>query len=309
MNKEYLYKCLRKYFSISLLIFIFQYIPKYGYTQDTPFNKKYSVACHNCFEPKYALNIEDVLPYTKTIEIDIWDSEIASGILGSIWGDRMNRNWFVKHAPQERGNVNCCGGSFQSCLIRLNDWSNQNPNHDVMTVFIDKKENWSDDDETRKPQDIDQLLLSIFPKQKIFTPSILVTNLDTITSIPTAIFWPSLDSLKGKFIFIITNGTEITSRNPLNEYLNSQKSNAVCFVAPEINNEMEIRKPLGIENKNLKFIFVYNLKCSNKFLTEKINTLNYLNRVYGCPESNETINELKNKKVNFIALYNYRLAQ
>ena len=56
---------------------------------------------------------------------------------------RMQQDWFVKHAPDKRGNINCCGGTFQNCLNRIKDWSENNPNHDVITLFIDKKENMS----------------------------------------------------------------------------------------------------------------------------------------------------------------------
>src|SRR6187455_275547 len=127
--------------------------------QNFPFSEKYSVACHNCFESQYVSSIEDAFNYTSTIELDIWDSKILSG-----GNDAMIKDWYVKHSPLELGNKNCCGGSFWYCLSRINAWATAHPDHELITIFIDKKENWSEPGETREPLDLDELLISIFTK-------------------------------------------------------------------------------------------------------------------------------------------------
>lgn len=295
---------MNKYFGILIIITIsFK-----GYSQETEYNKNYSLACHNCYLPNLADKIEDVFLYTTSIEIDIWDNEVASGLLGTILGsNKMNKDWYVKHEPQKKGNLNCCGGSFQNCLTRIKNWSNTHPNHNVITIFIDKKENWSDNNETRKPNDLDELLLTIFTKEKIFSPSILLQDKKNLKEALLTSKWPILDSLKGKFIFVITNGTEVTSRNPLDEYLSSQKQNSICFVAPEIGAEKEIDNPINFSQINSSNIIFYNLKYSYKSLAKRLNSLNFLSRVYGSPETTESYNELVKEKVNFIAIDNYKL--
>ena len=303
--------CLRKHFSLSIIYIVTILINNHQlvFAQGIPFNKKNTIACHNCYETQYATNVEDVFPYTTSIELDIWDSEIYSGFLGSIFGSRMERDWFVKHEPLQKGNLNCCGGTFRNCLERINKWSDTNPRHEIVTIFIDKKENWSDDNETRKPNDLDNLLLSIFGEEKIFRPSKLLNSNNNLKEASSKGCWLTLDSLKGKFIFVITNGTEITDRNPLNEYLTSQKSKAVCFVAPEIKNENEIVSTRGFSQENEANICFYNLRYSYRYLSEKINSINCLSRVYGLPspETIETFQELVKLKVNFIVLDNYKL--
>ncbi|PVD53855.1 hypothetical protein DC498_00195 [Terrimonas sp.] len=295
-----------KYFII-LSIFISSFRAS---SQQIEYNKNYSLACHNCYLPNLANKIEDVFSYTTSIEIDIWDNEVASGLLGTILGsNKMNKDWYVKHEPHKKGNLNCCGGTFQSCLSRIKLWSDENPNHNVITIFIDKKENWSDNNETRKPSDLDDLILRTFTKEKIFTPFMLLKEKTNLKEALLVSKWPTLDSLKGKFIFVITNGTEITSRNPLDEYLSSQKQNSICFVAPEIHTENEIANPLNISQTNSSNVIFYNLKYNSKLLANKLNSLNYLSRVYGSPETIDTYNELVKGKVNFIAIDNYKLAK
>lgn len=278
---------------------------KSTFPQQVNYNKNYQIACHNCYDPKYE-NITDVFTSSKAIEIDIWDNFQGSGFFHT--GNKMNQDWYVKHTITDKGNVNCCGGSFRDCLTRIKKWSDLNANQDIITVFIDKKENWSDSDETRKPNDLDFLLLSIFGIEKLFTPSMLLNGQSNLKE-ATISNWQNLDSLKGKFIFIITNATEITPRNPLNEYLTSQKNNAICFVAPEIKNENEIQNPINFLPENLSNIIFYNIDYTNRNLALKINELNCLSRVFNSPESISTYNELVNDKVNFIVFDNLQIAK
>lgn len=275
-------------------------------SQNLQYNNNFSIACHNCYELRLANTIEEVFPFTKTIEIDIWDTRKWVGIGGR---KAMTRDWYVRHLGIDKGNVNCCGGSFRDCLTRIKEWSDRNPNHEPITIFIDKKENWSEDYETRKPSDLDNLLLSIFPREKIFTPNDLLSNQNNLKAAALSNSWPLLNSLKGKIILVITNGTVITSRNPLNEYLSSQQSNATCFVAPKIASEDEILQPKGFAIENIDKIVFYNLEFANYKLSSKIHSLGCLTRVYGSPETLEIYNELINEKVNFIAMDNYKLAR
>ena len=274
-----------------------------SFSQQTKYNNNYSIACHNCYDPKYAANIEDVFPYTTTIEIDIWDNFQGSGVLSA--GNKMNGDWYVKHDPFQKGNANCCGGSLGDCLKRIKTWSDKNPKHNVVTIFIDKKENWSDPDESRKPADFDKLILSIFSKDSIYTPSNLLGDKRDLKQ-ATLTNWASLDSLKGKFIFVITDGTEITSRKPLNEYLKSQKNNAVCFVAPQVVSLTEISHPSGFTQDNAQNVVFYNLKYPSD-LSENVASLSCLSRIFSSPETVDSLHDLVNKKINFIALDNYKL--
>lgn len=274
---------------------------------EVKYNENYSLACHNCYESKYTSEIEEVFSYTNTIELDIWDSEIFYGFLND-WcgGKRMENDWYVKHNPWDNGNSNCFKGSLRKSLQKLYEWSNQNPGHEVVTVFIDKKENWSDDDESRKPSDLDDLIFSIFGAEKLYTPGDLGDNSNLKKAVPHN--WPSLRSIRDKFIFVITDAVfNKTRRSVIDEYLTSQTGSAVCFAAPEIKHEDEIFDPIGIRPENAKNVVFYNLRYSNRSLSEKINSLGFISRVYGSPEDIDAYSELIRRKVNFVAMYNYKL--
>lgn len=290
-----------------LFSFLLLFLPILSFCQEVKFNNNYSVACHNCYEKKLATNLHDVFNYTKTIEIDIWNENFGLGHIARILGKSMDGNWYVKHKPQQRGNKNTVGGSFRDCLLQIKAWSNENPQHDVVTIFIDKKQAWIKE-KGKAPADLDHLLLSVFSKTDIFTPADLLQDKASLKEAALT-NWPPLDSLKGKFVFVITDGTFLNLRRPLNEYINSQKEAAVCFVSPRINHEKKIRKLRGFSKANTQNVVFYNLKDEHGNLAEKINAQECITRVYGPAkrESYDYYEQMVNRKVNFVAFYNYKM--
>jgi hypothetical protein len=278
------------------------------FSQDVKFNNNYTVACHNCYEKKLASDLQDVFTYTKTIEIDIWNENFGLGPIASLLGKSLKNDWYVKHKPQQRGNKNCVGGSFRDCLLEIKAWSDANPDHDVITIFVDKKQNWWNGLVGKSPADLDDLLLSVFTKQNIFTPADLLQNKANLKEAALS-NWPSLQTLKGKFVFVLTDGTILNRRKPLREYLLSQKKEAVCFVSPRIESEKEIFQPKGFSKEAAQNVVFYNLKEEHGALAEKINSLECITRVYGSSkkESFDYYEQLVNQKVNFVAFYNYKV--
>jgi hypothetical protein len=280
------------------------------HAQGVRFNNLYSLACHNCYEKKLATHFQDVFTYTKTIEIDIWNENFGLGLVASVLGKSMNEDWYVKHKPQQRGNKNNFGGSFRQCLQQVKAWSDNNPGHEVITVFIDKKQNWSGGQKQKGPADLDNLLLSVFSRDDIFTPADLQHNKVSLKKAAYA-NWPPVDSLRGRFVFVITDGSILNRRKPLVEYLQKQKDNAVCFVSPRVSSEAEVYKPKGFSKEAAANVVFYNLKAEHRALAGIINALECITRVYGSSkgESYDRLTQLVDEKINFVAFYNYRLSK
>jgi hypothetical protein len=276
--------------------------------QGARFNNQISVACHNCYDVRRAVDFQDVFSYTKAIELDIWNADFGIGLIASLMGQNLNGDWYVKHKPQEKGNRNFVGGTFRDCLEQIKAWSDSNPQHDVVTIYIDKKQNWSSFNKTQTPENLDKLLVSVFGHDAIFTPGQLMgdkTNLKeaALTN------WPSLDALKGKFVFVLTDGTLLNGRKPLNEYLDDRGHDAQCFVSPRVKSEDDIRLPKGFSKENADNVVFYNLKYNKSKLSESINAMECISRVYGASrhESEDMYHRMVQDKVNFIAFFNYKL--
>ena len=279
--------------------------PEKGRAADTLFyNNKYAVACHNCYEKKYSSSLEEALSYTSTLELDIWDSRYFIGKKKCHGAD-----WFVKHTLFQKGNKNCVGGSLRVCLLEIEQWAKKNPDHEVLTIYIDKKEGWGSHRSKRKPADLDSLIASIFPAQSIYSPKEVLLDNETLRNSVRACKWPTTKDLKGKVIFVITDATLLTRKNKLlNSYLNKQQNSSLCFVAPRIKKKSEIVKPRGISKQNAANVIFYNLSYKNVGLSAGISSSNYINRVYNSPETLAIVHALEDRKVNFIALRNYKLA-
>lgn len=291
-----------------LLPFLLLLLPLLSLCQEVKFNNNHTVACHNCYEKKLATNFQDVFNYTKTIEIDIWNENFGLGLIARMLGKSMDGNWYVKHKPQQRGNKNTVGGSFRDCLLQIKAWSDENPGHDAITIFIDKKQAWNRE-RGKAPADLDHLLLSVFSKEDIFTPADLLQDKKSLKEAALT-NWPLLDSLKGKFVFVMTDGSFLNIRRPLNEYLNAQKEAAICFVSPRVVSEKHIVKPKGFSKANAQQVVFYNLKDDHGSLAENINALGCITRVYSSAkkESYDYYEQMVNQKVNFVAFYNYKVS-
>lgn len=257
------------------------------YAQNLSYIHQYSLASHNSYEKKYAQNFEEVLENVQAIEIDIWDSKSLFHPKG------LKRDWYVRHSPFKKGNVNNLNGSFKDFLVFLKEWSEKKPYHPVITVFVDKKQNWK---KSRTPADFDSLIVSIFSEKQLFTPKYTINTQ-----------FPSIDSLNGKFIFVITDATFFNPKKPLNEYINQQSFQAIAFVAPAIKKESDILNPPKISKENKIYIQFFNLNYKYHKLLLKIKAINGISRVYRCPENQDIIESLIQNKTNFIAVNHFKL--
>jgi len=291
-------------FGLALLL-----LPLASFCQEVKFNNVNTVACHNCYEKKLAVDFQDVFSYTSTIELDIWNESFGLGMVARLLGKSMHNDWYVKHKPHQRGNKNVANGSLRDCLLQIKAWSDANPQHPVITIFIDKKQNWVSARRGKSPADLDKLLLSVFTKDDIFLPADLLQDKENLKAAAWE-NWPSLESLKGKFVFVLTDGTILNKRRPLNEYQEIQKKNAVCFISPRVSSEKEVYRPKGLSESVAQNVVFYNLKENHSKLAEAISQIECISRVYGSSknESLDRYEKLSSRKVNFVAFYNYKLA-
>jgi hypothetical protein len=90
-------------------------------------------------------------------------------------------------------------------------------------------------------------LIVIFCLQKtdIFLPADLRQNSENLRA---AAFEnrPSLETIKGKFVYVLTDCTILNKRKPLNEYQEVQKEDAVCFISSRVSSVKEVYHLKGL---------------------------------------------------------------
>ena len=189
---------------------------------DTPFNKITQVACHNCYEPELTiaiddtlLSLKDTLNYVKAIELDLWDT---NSLIPYAYAEPGN--WFIRHGiPQDiyltgsfGNHSNCSGnGSLAYCLGDINEWSEENPNHFPITLFLDKKQFWSSKNEGRTPKDLFKLLDEKLG-DKLYRPKEQFDLNDAFKFTPTKWKWPTAASLAGRVIVVVNGGNFLLDR-------------------------------------------------------------------------------------------------
>lgn len=207
------------------------------------YNRWSALACHNCFEPGSPLGpLSRALTRTRAVEIDIWPS-------------RNPGEWLVAH-DDPRGNrvpvneSNCVpgrpgAGGLHECLRVIRDHVARNRTSEVVTVFLDLKEDfqpgWG-------PADLDGVLTGIFDKEMLFTPQKqwAYAAADRSRRGPTS--WPTLAELHGRVIIVLTGDND-----RLRDYLRSGHARD-AFVALRARSDGDVRDiaaDTGIGNRVL----------------------------------------------------------
>jgi hypothetical protein len=151
----------------------------------------------------------------------------------------LPRDWYVFHidAPFLRS-TNCEALSF--CLQELATFHEAQPNHEVITVWIDLK---SDFTAEHSPQALDAILEQSFPPGAIFTPAQLLSSCPEATHLRDAVQgtcrWPTLNELTGKFIFAVT-GSGLAPGELLTKYLDGDATARIAFAATDLERQEEI---------------------------------------------------------------------
>jgi hypothetical protein len=270
---------------------------KFTVPDQTPFNEAYQLACHNCYEPKYWSGpFEDVFDAIKVVEVDLFDTTI------DIIGSGQDQDWYVGHLPF--GNNNNCDGNFSACLEMLARWIERNPEHDVITFFIDKKQNWGN---SRRPADLDELILRHIPRDHIYAPMDFAAGQENLRAAIRTSGWPSMGSLNGKVIFALTGGSGIfsfTRNQTLNQYVADRGSEAVAFVAPDATQPSNVlQKPTGFSEATKGWVAFFNLTRDQARLGAIAFQERVVTRLWG--EDKLPFCDLVHKPVNLVAMYEF----
>lgn len=93
---------------------------------------------------------------------------------------------------------------FITCLQTMLEWSTQNPYHLPLTVLIELKD-LIDPYKITNEQELDQVILSIWPSDKIITPDEVRAESPTLRTALIQNGWPLIAQLRGRIMFVLLN--------------------------------------------------------------------------------------------------------
>jgi len=264
--------------SVVLILFLTLFWFSNGYSAGVQYDDIGRAACHNCFESKYVSSIWEALDRTKTIEIDFWDQNFNWGTgRGGKSGD-----WYVRHDRWQSGNNNNCGGALSACLHMVKRWSDNHRNHDVITIYLDKKQGWSKWKDGRRPFHLDQLINTIFGL-KLYRPKHLKGAFGSVRDAAINGNWKTRHQLKGKIIVVMTGGSANKHNQTQQQYLAARGINAAMFVAVDLDDQHDFDgTPEHFSHKSASNVVFYNLKEQNfkQHWIDGIRMRNYVVRMW-----------------------------
>ena len=239
---------------------------------DVRYNEVRQKASHNAYQRDESIIDQLIYHRVRTIEYDLHTN----------YGDPVLKlqaapvgDWLVYHhiADMSRNFK-----LFSQALSQLKGFHEAVPNHEVVTIFFDISF-----DAKHTPQDFDDLITSYIPKEWIFTPADFLDmcpGAATLKESATSCGWPYLDELRGKFIFVPTEGS-YAGENRIDAL------NRICFVTG------------GFDDANSVF-FNMEYKAGD---TEPATVYDagYVSRVYYA-DSAEMFADAENQKANLIAI-------
>lgn len=91
------------------------------------------------------------------------------------------------------------------CLGLIRDWSDVHPGHHILFVFIEPKEELDPDTFLGHTEEVDAEILSVWPRDRIFSPEDLVGDrpYETLLEAVREEGWPTMGQVRGKAMFIL----------------------------------------------------------------------------------------------------------
>ena len=217
------------------------------------YHERFQRQAHNAYEREW-LNALDAGIFN--VEIDIRNHNPYNG----------RQDWKVRH-HKRGGNKNKCGRANQSfavCLRDLRQWHDNHPGHYPITVVIDKKDFWQPGKQ-RGPSDFDQRLARELGAENIFRPTDLRAGFRTLREAAGAGAWPTLTSLRGKFVILMTPHealyeTRAKANSKTHEYVNDRQANALAFVCPRGHVSEIAARVAGFTDSTSQWVVCFNHK-------------------------------------------------
>ena len=273
-----------------------------NFSEDALLNEYFQASIHNAYNKND--KIYDILRnYGTNIEIDIFDSWTVG-----VPGVYLSGDWYVRHNPVYPGeDVRCITDGdhdyLSECLNEIMRFHNDYPNHDLITIWLDKKQSWQPsyqcswgiNNPCRRPGDLDSLLVSKIGNSVLFSPAdmLAASSASNLRDAASQGDWPNMSELRGKIMVVITDASDSNNSN-LSEYLSNRGNNAKSFVAPKMTSG-SVDSPVGMGNNN-KVVF-YNLSSDKRYHGTEIYSKGRISRTWGVNLGDSSSSEYRGRMI------------
>lgn len=224
-------------------------------------------ASHNSYERDEPLFDQLVYHRVRAIELDIHN--------GKRFRPNPTNDFYVYHFDAPTFDSTSCT-KLSDCVRALAAFHAAQPEHEVLTVFVDLKDDF---EAGHTAADLDAVLLGL-GRNAIFTPQDLLAKCPSATTLRDAVTspcaHPSLEDLRGKMVFAMTGGTSCSVGAKLEKYVEGGAEKRVGFIAPETATDC----PLSDYTSKKKHVVFLNFESAATATAGDAAKQHYLTRVY-----------------------------
>lgn len=238
----------------------------------TRYNDVRQRSSHNAYQKTAPIGAQLEKLGVRSLELDIHRTKLTASDLP---GD-----WHVYHHLFDQ-KTSCA--KLSTCLDEIARFHRAQPRHDVLTVWLDVKDAF---ERGHDAVDLDRMIASHIPMRAIYRPRDRVRACDGAQTLQDTVSgsceWPQVDDLRGKVIFVLTDGDSGVTSARLDEYTGASRALAgtvarLAFVAPRIESPRDI-------DLHPQAVF-FNLDLSHVDIGAAIFARGLVSRVYGVTSS------------------------
>lgn len=193
----------------------------------------------------------------ENIEVDIRDTHYYGTI---------PMHWTVAHGYYDYPTLKCgASDTFSHCVETVFWWHYNHPNHPLLTVWVDKKQNWEGNGGSQRSPAVLDSQLNWFAGGELVWPHEVRGGYSSLRARVQSIGWPTRESLRGKVMFILTSDATCTGNDRLEQYVDNL-TYPKFFIAPYAtysNTSNHITKPNCFDTASTGWVAIYNFEWSS----------------------------------------------
>lgn len=197
---------------------------------------------HNSYQRNEALIDQLVYHRVRSLELDLH--------VGKTGQSTVPGDWFIYHTDIVDDGTSC--RLLSDCLGELQAFAQAVPEHEVVTLWLDLKDDWAD---AHRPAQLDAMLDAMLG-EATWGPAALRDACPGAADLASAATdsacgWPSVVGLRGRVLVALTGGNIANPGTPLSIYLQEGQR---AFVAPSVTTLEDLLDPdprIAIYNANV----------------------------------------------------------
>jgi len=198
-----------------------------------PYDRWHQKSVHNAYDHMDSIGDQLRVHGFRSVEIDIHEGKLGAA--------SIEADWWVYHVAIPGFDDSSCA-TLSACLEQIDAYHREVPEHDVLTVFIDVKDEL--EAAGHRPRELDARVRASLAAGALFEPRDMLRRCPKASSLRDAVAgscsWPTLGELRGRVLVVLTGGDVCSRDARLSTYLGEHPDERAAFVAPRISETCDV---------------------------------------------------------------------